>query len=266
MKYSFMTFSTPDLAFGEIVDLAASIGYDGVEIRIDAKHKHGIEIDLSSEKRKNAKRAAAAKNVDIGCIATSCRFADPETTERNIADAHSAIDLAADLDSKRIRVFGGKLAEGLDRAAAVGFVAEALGALASHAAERGVFVCMETHDDWCDPTDVAEVMKRVDQWHIAVNWDILHPVRTGNATIDESFRALGPWIRHVHVHDQDVPNGDLAPIGTGFVDHRRAVELLHSIDYDGFVSGEWINWSDPYESHLPRELATLKRYESEIRG
>ena len=38
-----------------------------------------------------------------------------------------------------------------------------------------------------------------------------------------------------------------------------------SISYDGYISGEWINWEDPYEVHLPRELATLKRYESEVK-
>ncbi|MDO9465317.1 MAG: hypothetical protein Q7J67_08480 [bacterium] len=32
--------------------------------------------------------------------------------------------------------------------------------------------------------------------------------------------------------------------------------------YDDFLSGEWINW-EPYETHLPRELSTMKRYEQE---
>jgi len=36
---------------------------------------------------------------------------------------------------------------------------------------------------------------------------------------------------------------------------------LRTIPYEGYLSGEWINWSDPYEAHLPRELATMKSYE-----
>jgi sugar phosphate isomerase/epimerase len=55
----------------------------------------------------------------------------------------------------------------------------------------------------------------------------------------------------------------LVPIGQGSIDHRKALELLKSIDYQGFLSGEWIAW-EPYEIHLPRELATLKGYEREI--
>ena len=38
---------------------------------------------------------------------------------------------------------------------------------------------------------------------------------------------------------------------------------MMEIDYPGFISGEWINW-EPYEQHLPRELATLKGYEKEL--
>ena len=56
---------------------------------------------------------------------------------------------------------------------------------------------------------------------------------------------------------------ELRPIGEGIIDHRRAVELLLGAGYDGFISGEWINW-EPYEMHLPREIATLRRYEEEL--
>lgn len=262
-----MTFSTPTLSFDEVLDLACTYGYDGVEPRIAADHAHGIELDLSQEGRDEAKEKAEEKGIVIACVATSCKYADPATVEENVQTTLGAIDLASDLGSSRIRVFGGKLGEGLDRAKAVEVVAEALSSVAERASARGVYVCMETHDDWCDPEHVAQVMKRVDHPYIAVNWDILHPVRTDLATEDESFRILKPWIRHVHVHDYDVkPLGNLTPLGTGYVNHRRAVELLASVGYDGFLSGEWINWSDPYDRHLPRELATLKEYEASAEG
>jgi sugar phosphate isomerase/epimerase len=173
------------------------------------------------------------------------------------------IDLAADVGAPRIRVFGGKIGEGIDREEAIELVAKSLLSVADHAGERGVTVCMETHDAWCDPKNVAEVMKRVNHPAICVNWDIMHPVRTGFATIDESFETLKPWIRHLHIHDASKETGKLVPIGTGFVDHKRAIELLLPISYNGYISGEWINWENPYDVHLPRELATLKRYEQE---
>ena len=82
--------------------------------------------------------------------------------------------------------------------------------------------------------------------------------------IDEAFDILKAWIRHTHAHDGvDKPKPRYAHMGKGDHDHRRAVERLLSIGYNGFLSGEWIKW-EPYDDHLPRELATLKRYEREL--
>ena len=82
--------------------------------------------------------------------------------------------------------------------------------------------------------------------------------------MDAAFEALKPWIRHLHIHDGPVSEPfQLLPIGEGAIDHRRALELLYTLPYDGYISGEWINW-EPYETHLPRELATMKRYEREL--
>ena len=41
-----------------------------------------------------------------------------------------------------------------------------------------------------------------------------------------------------------------------------AVELLLGLPYDGYLSGEWIRGFGHYDDYLPRELATLKRYEA----
>ena len=260
MKYSFMSFSCPELSLGEMLSLAKRLGYDGLEPRISREHAHGIEFDANATARRDARKQSADAGVAMGCIATSCRYADPATREKSVEDTLKSIDLAGDVGAPCIRVFGGPLAEGVSREDAIGLLVESMRAVADHAKQRGVTVCMETHDDWCDPTHLAEVMKRVDHPAIAVNWDIMHPVRTAGWTIEDSYRVLKPWVRHLHVHDGDKTS--LKPIGEGIVDHRRAIELIKADGYDGFISGEWIGW-EPYETHLPRELATMKQYEAE---
>ncbi len=261
MKYSFMTFSCPQLSLDEVLSLAKRIGYDGVEPRVVSNHKHGIETDTDDAKRREIKSKFAQSGIAACCVATSCRYADPDTAQQMIDETLRCTDLAGDIGAPTIRVFGGKMGAGLSREAAIDLVAKSLGSVADHAASRDVLICMETHDDWCDPKHVAEVMKRVNHPAVRVNWDIMHPVRTGHATIDESFQTLKPWIKHLHTHDASKETGKLVPIGEGFIDHKRAVELLLNMPYDGYLSGEWISWEDPYETHLPRELATLKSYE-----
>lgn len=261
MKYSFMSFSCPQLTFAQLLATAKRFGYDGVEPRIDAEHRHGVETTASAGQRKKFKKEALSQGIAISCIATSCTYANPEITKQNVEYTRKCIDLAADVGAGRIRVFGGQLAKDQQQTDAIKIVAEALRLVADRAGARGVTICMETHDSWCRPADVAAVMQAVSHPAIAANWDIMHPVRVHQTPIDEAFTTLKPWIRHLHIHDGKAGSTELMPIGQGAVDHKRAIELLLTIPYLGYLSGEWINWSIPFEEHLPSELATLKSYE-----
>ncbi len=264
MKYAFMTFSTPELDLDAVLALAAELGYDGVEPRLDAGHAHGVEVAADAAERQRIADAFRRGGVAPACLATSCRLASPDETERMIADAHERIDLAGDVGAGCLRVFGGQIGED-SREAAIDRMTASMSALADHAGERGVRLAFETHDAWCDPRHVAEVLERVNHPAVGANWDILHPLRHGLATIDESFELLKPWIAHLHIHDGRAVDDrlEMLPIGTGDVDHRRTIELLKTIDFDGFLSGEWINW-EPHETHLPREIDTLRKLEARI--
>ncbi|MDH7602147.1 MAG: sugar phosphate isomerase/epimerase family protein [Armatimonadota bacterium] len=253
-----MSFSTPNLTFEEILDTAVAYGYDGVEPRLDSNHAHGVEVSATQEQRRRIRELAQRKRIAIACLATSVRYADPEKTQEMITQTHERIDLAGDVGAPVIRVFGGRIPEGVTRDQAIEVVSDSLQKVADHAAERGVVICLETHDDWCDPAHVAAVLSRVNHPAVAANWDVMHPVKRAGVSIDSAFHTLKPWIKHLHIHDGN--DSGLVPIGQGDIDHRRVVELLKSIDYSGFLSGEWINW-EPAEVHLPRELATMKSYE-----
>lgn len=265
MKYAFMSFSCPDLSLSEMLNLAKQLGYDAVEPRAGSKHAHGIELSCSAVARAAIKTTSVKTGVPFSCVATSCRYADPEAVADNVAETHQFIDLAADIGADKLRVFGGKLGDGLSREAAIAQLVQALGEVADHAGERGVTICVETHDDWCDPAHVAAVMQAVNHPNVAVNWDIMHPVRMGLATMAEAYDMLKPWINYVHIHDGTTDSGKLTfvPIGAGDIDHKQALELLLADDYGGYLSGEWISW-EPHDVHLPRELATMKQLETEI--
>lgn len=262
MNYSFMTFSTPRLDLAEVLAVAKRYGYAGIEPRLDASHAHGVEVARTAEERKAIRRQAAASGISLACLATSIKFANPADEAEMTDQTHARIDLAGDVGAPALRVFGGQVPKEMSREAAIEQVAKCLSAVAEHAAKRGVWVCIETHDDWCDPVHVAAVLERVNHPAIACNWDVMHPVRMGLASVERSFDVLRRWIRHSHLHDGTLGEPlTMVPIGTGTIDHKTYLSLLHRAGYAGFLSGEWINW-EPYETHLPRELATLKRLES----
>lgn len=265
MRYAFMSFSCPELSLTKMLALARDLGYDAVEPRAGSNHAHGIELTASTAQRTVMRTQTQESGIDLCCLAVSCRYADPATVADQVDETRRYIDLAGDIGAPRLRVFGGKIADGVSRAAAIEKVSAALAPVADHAASRGVTICLETHDDWCDPAHVAAVMQRVNHPAIAVNWDIMHPVRAGGATMESAFATLQPWIRHVHIHDGTTDRSKLTmlPIGQGDIDHQRALELLSAAGYDGYLSGEWINW-EPHEVHLPRELAAMRALEQKI--
>ncbi len=264
MNYAFMTFSTPTLRLEEVLRTAQRYGYDGVELRLDAGHAHGVEIGLSPIERQRVREAAEASGIALVCLATSLKFADPAITQTTLAEVRARLALAGDLGVPVLRVFGGGIPKGMSREAAIEHMAQTFRVAADSAAAHGVTICLETHDDWCDPRHVAAVLRAVDHPFVACNWDVMHPVRMGAASIEESFRILRPWIRHVHLHDGRFGEKlELVPIGQGIVDHRAVLRLLLEEGYTGFLSGEWINW-EPYEIHLPRELAALRAMEREL--
>ena len=79
-----------------------------------------------------------------------------------------------------------------------------------------------------------------------------------------TYAQLAPYVRHVHFHDgrlKDDGGLEMMPVGQGLIDHARAVALLLEAGYDGYLSGEWINWQ-PYDESLPRELAAMKALEA----
>jgi len=198
-------------------------------------------------------------------VATGCKYADPASAPRMVEDTRRAIELAAEIGVPCLRVFGGAVAQGLTRAQAIELVADSLGAVAGDAQQHGVTICLETHDDWTDPAHVAEVLRRVGSPAVAVNWDYQHTTRIASATVDQAFATLQPWIKHVHFHD-GVNRADkliFLPVGTGDYDNRRVIELLIRVGYAGYLSGEWIDW-EPYEVHLPRELAAMKALEQVV--
>ena len=263
MKYSFMSFSCPKLGLAEALDLVKESGYTGFEPRIDAGHAHGIETDMPAEKRRAARALAQDKQVSLCCLASSVKLAGRKELAGNMDAARRAIELCVDLGIPRIRVFGGAIDEGQTRRAAVEQTARALNDLSREIGDADVCLCMETHDSWCEPEHVAAVMRLCRGRHVGVNWDLMHPVLAAHADISETFGQLRPYIRHVHIHGGTYEGGlKFLPIEGNVIDHRLAVGELMSMDYDGWLSGEWINWDRP--GYLTEELMTMRGYEEEF--
>ncbi|WP_168735979.1 sugar phosphate isomerase/epimerase family protein [Cohnella fermenti] len=265
MKYAFVSFSCPNAPLASILRMAQEYGYAGFEARCGFGHAHGIGLDLTDEQIADIRRDFAVGGISLACLSVSCHYSNPLTVDLNIDETKAYIRLAQKLDVPFLRVFCGVIPSSLDREEARRQVAQSLRELAPVAEQAGVHLLAETHDDWSDPKEMAAVMREVNHPSVGVVWDVMHTLRGGGTAMEAAYRILEPWIRHVHIHDGllDLSRLTFLPIGEGDIDHRPVVRILLDHGYEGFVSGEWLDW-EPAETHLPREIEAMRRYENEI--
>ena len=248
MKLSFMTFVCPEWEIEKVVQFAREAGYDGVEIRVDARHKHEISSESSAETREYVKKLFDDKGVEVPCVATSVQFASPEIEKRreNIDAGKANIKLAADLGAKVVRMFaGGGVPKLTDEAA--DYIAEAFDEVGDYGKDYGVCPMLETgHDIIRSAVEGAEVIKRVKTSNFGVLWN--------HSKMDaQTFDLLKDHIRHFHLHDEvlDPENENILHLA----------KLMKSINYDGYISLEIIKGHN-----LPEELLieTAKRLQGYI--
>ncbi len=270
MKYAFSTLACPAWSSEQVVEAAARLGYEGVELRL----LDGEVIDPVADHAK-VERAVAlcrARGVEVCALDTSCRFndADPEERARQVAELRTWIALAQHLQVPLLRVFGGPDqgdgGRAPDEDEANDWVAQSLRQVAPDAERAGVTVVLETHDAFSSAHRVARILSRVESGGVAALWDSHHPYRVGE-TARDVVDALDGRIAHVHVKDArrldaDGVRWELVLLGEGEVPVREQLAALERHGYDGWVSVEWEKKWHPEiagpEIALPQHIAWLR--------
>ncbi len=155
MRLAFTTLACPAWSFEQVADAAGRYGYAGLELRLlDGEI---ITPALSADQQARIRRVAADSGLDLCCLDTSLKVADPAAS---IEEGYGYLELAAALGAPLIRVFGGAPAdEALETAAAR--AGERLTALAERGRKLGVRVALETHDSFAAGRSVAAALGSV---------------------------------------------------------------------------------------------------------
>jgi len=244
IELSTMSSVCPDWTLDEVLAGMKRHGYKGLEPRVEWEHKCGIEADLSAAARAEVRDKVAGEGLEICCLATSVRMAtaDEQARAGHVEDLRKYIDLAHDLGCPLIRTFGGRRSQEIQLAAVVEYVAEGYRQVVDQAADAGVTVLMETHDDWCCSASVRAVVETVDHPNVRALWDIMHPQRMMEKPA-ETFLAIGELTRHLHAHDGSYIDGKMhtGPLGQGAIDHAEPLALLQEFGFSGYFSVEVIH-------------------------
>jgi sugar phosphate isomerase/epimerase len=247
MKMSFSTLGCPDWTLDQIVGRACEYGFDGIAFRGLNGELDLTRVDEFSPSRRKTtlsliKRAGLVCNMLL--TSTRVMLTDPVELAASLQNAKDHIDLAADMESPAVRIFGGAILSGLSHATAVARAGECLRELGRHAEGKGVKVLFETHDDWVRPDLVRRVIEHANHPDVRVLWDVHHPYRIAEIPIAEVWNALGPWIEAVDIKDSRVDRSArlgyrFVKLGEGDIPIFEALTLLARAGYQGWLNFEW---------------------------
>lgn len=246
MKLSFTTLGCPGWTLRQIVENAAAMGYDGVDLR-------GLldQIDVTQRPEFNERLAETGRmfadhGIAISGLALSSRFAVPERAEleKQMDELRRNMHLAARLGTHILRVYGGRVPEGYTVETIMPIVVENLRKAGDEAAQFDLTLALETHDDWTDSTVFARLMREVDHPRVRVLWDLHHPFRTNGEAPELTYRNLAPYTVSTHVKDSipdptDRHGHRYVLLGEGDVPLKTMLDLLVAGGYDGYAILEW---------------------------
>lgn len=188
MKLAFSTLGVPGLPLPEVLRLATTYGYHGVELRADPEEPVHPGLDLA--RRTDVAAEFKAAGVEVLGIAGYARVAAPGDDAPVIEEMRRLLDLARDLGAPFIRVFPGGGAE-QSREEADATAAGRLGTAAEYAADLGVRILLETHDSHRTGADAIRVLGRVGHRQVGALWDVMH-TWLGGEQPSETYAALSP--------------------------------------------------------------------------
>lgn len=262
--YSYWHFREPKVPVDFVIDEAARLGADGVEL---------LHRQMDSEENdylQKLKRQAFVNGLDLICLSIHQNFVspDPEVRQKHIDHTLHCIELAYRLGIPCIRLNSGRwgtiasFAELMDRRGdeppipgyteddAFGWCTDAIAACLPRAAECGVLLALENH--WGLTRTPEGVLRIVDT--LASPW-LNALMDTGNfrEELYENLEKMAPRVSFVQAKTY-YGGGEWY---TQEIDYNRVAAMLRAVDYRGYVSLEMEGKEDPATA-VPKSLAVLR--------
>ena len=244
MRICFSTLACPTWTLSQVVEIAVSSGYEGIELRfLEGEDSLWKLPAFQGSALATSKRMIADRGLSIACVGTSCRFHSPDAQERERweEEGKRMAELAAALGAPGIRVFGDKIQPGEDRDATRVWIAEGIRNLAEKTRKNGVEVWLETHGDFASSAETMQIVRESGCADIGVVWDPANAFTDRKEQPSEAAAAFGSALRHLHLRDLDCHDGEWQPVltGEGKFPVRQIVARVEKLGYAGFLSFEW---------------------------
>ncbi|MGH9330629.1 MAG: sugar phosphate isomerase/epimerase family protein [Vicinamibacterales bacterium] len=262
--YSYWHFRTPKYPVEHVIEDAARLGFDGVEIL------HRQMTDESPAYVNRLKQAAFRLGLDLPMLSIHQDFISPKPEERDEAVAHTikCIDLASRLGIPSIRLNSGRWntiasfddlmkvkgdeppIEGYTDEDAFRWCADGIRACLPAAERAGVLLALENHWGLTTKTEnLLRIHKAVSSPWLGINLD------TGNFPVDPyaEIEKLAPFASIVQAKTY-YGGGEWYTLD---LDYKRIAATLRKANFTGWVSLEMEGKEDPATA-VPKSLDVLR--------
>jgi len=242
MKIAFSTLGCPDFSWTDIYSMAKDLGFDGIEIRGLGEEIFAVKAQPFTERQlpQTVKKLSDLR-LDIPCLSSGCCLKFAERADQNHQEIVQYITLAAKLGTPYIRILadlepqpGGEVDDAV--------VLAALQRLIPVAEANGVTLLVETNGVYSNTDRLRQLLEHLASDSVAALWDVHHPYRFAGETPAKTVQNLGAFIKYVHIKDSILDNGAIQyrMIGEGDLPIDDIMFALGSINYEGYVSLEWV--------------------------
>ena len=243
MKIAFSTLGCPDFGWIDIYAMAKDFGFDGIEIRGLGKEIFAVKAPPFTESQLPATVEQLARlDLEIPCLSSGCCLKFLEQAEANYQEIVEYITLASKLGTPYVRILADQdphPGDTVDDAV----VLEALRRLIPVAEAKGVTLLVETNGVYADTNRLRNLLDQVGSDAVGALWDLHHPYRFAGEKPETTVQNLGAYIKYVHIKDSVVEDGVVKykMMGEGdLADRRDDVRALRSINYEGYITLEWV--------------------------
>jgi len=244
MKIAFTTLGCPDWDLETACSRGKEYGFDGVDFR-------GIkdEIDITklpafTTSIKETRKMIEDTGLSVSCISSSIRLCELEKREEYLEEAKRTIQVARELGSPNIRVFGQGNHKQQTKEEMAKTGRECMEEILELDGADKIQWLFETHDHWIKAADCRLILDGIPNPNLGALWDVGHTSRVGGETPQQSWTELKDRAGYIHLkdalhdtsHPQAMKDGWRYVIpGEGQLPLTEAISLLKENGYSGWL-------------------------------
>jgi L-ribulose-5-phosphate 3-epimerase len=269
--YSYWHFEGKKFPVEQVMDKAADLGVEGVDIMLQQMETDGKSPQEITAYSRTLKKHAFHRGLDVVCLSTHQNFVspDPAVRQRAVDYTLNALNIADALGAASVRVFGGRWntiqnfdefmekrgleppIEGHTEDDAFEWGIEGLRACIKRAEELGIVLALENH--WGltrSPEGLMRILSAIESPNIGVLMD------TGNFLEDpyDKLKMIAP--KTVLVQAKTYPGG-----GTWYtldLDYNRIAQILNEVGFCGYVCLE-MEGKEAADTGVPKSIELLRK-------